>query len=395
VSRFPRSVRGPASIVVPALLAVAVVAGAAVPAAPASASASTGLAQVATGGMFSCGRTGGGAALCWGSNDQGQLGDGSHDESPVPVQVAGLDHGVTRITAGDTFACAVTAARTVLCWGSNDQGQLGDGTTDPSSVPVPVADVSRAKAVSAGFSHACALLVGGKITCWGSNSAGQLGNGVSGLWGAPSKVARLGAKAVSVAAGGYHSCAVLETGAAKCWGENESGELGDGTTTDRRRPTQVSGLAKGVQRISAGQADTCAVTRKGAAKCWGLNESSQLGDGTVTRRTTPTQVYGLTSGVDSIAAGDTHTCAVTSTGAALCWGVNASGQVGDGTTSTRSQPVQVATLTGKVGGIDAGYAQTCSTLGAGRARCWGFNGYGQLGDGTTTSRSRPAEVQGF
>ena len=376
------------------VLAATTLAGAALVAPPASASA--GLVQVVTGGMFSCGRTESGAALCWGANDSGQLGNGTNDPSPDPVPVTGLDHGVARLAAGDSFACAVTTAGATLCWGANDSGQLGTGTTDPSSVPVPVDGLTvTAKAVSAGYSHACVLMSRGGIWCWGNNSSGQLGNGGSGLWGVAGKVTKLGAKAVSVTAGGYHSCAVLATGAAECWGENESGELGDGTTKDRIQPTQVRGLTSGVQRISAGLADTCAITGSGAAKCWGLNVSNQLGDGTDTRRKTPTQVTGLKSGVQAIAAGDSHTCAVTTAGAALCWGVNASGQVGDGTKSTRSHPAHVANLASGVTMIDAGYAQTCAALDSGGALCWGFNGYGQVGDGTTTTRTEPVPVEGF
>ena len=147
-----------------------------------------------------------------------------------------------------------------------------------------------------------------------------------------------GASSISTGSGSRHNCAIV-SGAAKCWGDNTTGQLGDGTTTQAQSPIQVSGLASGVTAVGVGSFFTCAV-RSGGVKCWGTNSSAQLGDGTFTQRLTPVQVCGLTSGVTAVAAGGTHACALTSGGGVKCWGANTNGQLGDGTTTNASDPGQ-------------------------------------------------------
>ncbi|MGA9350442.1 MAG: hypothetical protein WBW48_16795, partial [Anaerolineae bacterium] len=188
----------------------------------------------------------------------------------------------------------------------------------------------------------------------------------------------------AIAAGYRHTCA-LTAGGVKCWGYNGYGQLGDGTWTWRNTPVDVSGLTSGVTTIAAGSYHTCALTAGGGAKCWGHNNNGQLGDGTTTNRNTPVDVSGLTSGVDAIAAGSYHTCALTA-GGVKCWGLNDYGQLGDGTTTNRNTPVDVSGLTSGVAAIAAGYYHTCA-LTAGGVKCWGRNNNGQLGDGTTTDRN--------
>src|SRR3954470_2717076 len=198
--------------------------------------------------------------------------------------------------------------------------------------------------------------------------------------------------AVAVATGAVQSCVITTENGAKCWGGNTDGELGDGTQTNRSVPVDVVGLDTGVEAITAGEDNTCALLVGGTVKCWGWNMYGQVGDGTTTTRLTPVDVTGLT-GVVAIAAGGNHTCAGTDAGGVKCWGSNQSGQLGDGTTTDRHTPVDVVGQ-GGVSLITAGHSHTCS-VNVSQAWCWGGNSHGQLGDGTTTQRLVPVEVVGL
>jgi alpha-tubulin suppressor-like RCC1 family protein len=205
-------------------------------------------------------------------------------------------------------------------------------------------------------------------------------------------VSGLGSGVVAIAAGRYHTCALTAGGGVKCWGQNSYGQLGDGTTTDRTTPVDVSGLRSGVRAIAAGGFHTCALTTDGGVKCWGYNSLGQLGDGTTTSRTTPVDVSGLGSGVVAIAAGGRHTCALTAGGGVKCWGQNFYGQLGDGTTTFRMTPVDISGLTSGVVAIAAGSWHTCALTTSGGVKCWGRNTYGQLGDGEFGYSPTPVDV---
>ena len=179
------------------------------------------------------------AALCWGSNDTGQLGNGSYTSSSVPEPVSGLESGVTAIAASVFHACAVKDGE-VWCWGENLAGALGDGTNQNSSIPVKVAGLEgEIRMLVVGGSHTCVLTGAGGVKCWGANASGQLGDGSTENRNAPVDVSGLSSGVTAIAAGGSHTCAMLENGAVKCWGRNDDGQLGDGSNTDSNVPVDV------------------------------------------------------------------------------------------------------------------------------------------------------------
>jgi len=289
----------------------------------------TGAVTVVTGGNHTCALTVEGGVTCWGANNAGQLGDGTTgNPKNMAVPVSGLSSGVTAIATGLNHTCAVTTIGGVKCWGANHAGQLGDGTADGKAAPVDVSGLrSGVAAIVAGGTHTCALTMAGAVKCWGANSAGQLGDGTtSSSKNTPVDVSSLKNDVAAIAAGSAHTCALTIGGGAKCWGDNdEYGQLGSGSTdVDQNRPVDVNGLSSGVVAITSGNFPTCALTAGGRSMCWGNNEDGQLGDGTMNSRSTAKYVTRLNSGVTAISAGGYHTCAL-STGGVKCWGWNNSG----------------------------------------------------------------------
>lgn len=349
--------------------------------------------QIAVGQGHACAVTTSGGVKCWGHNTRGQLGDGSLLSRASPVNVIGLSSGVLSIAAGpdSTHTCAVNENGTVFCWGDNGDGQLGDGSTVQRTSPVAVANLTGVSSMALGANFSCALTGGGGVKCWGRNGQYQLGNGSSSSSTAPENVSGLSSGVTSLTAGANHACAVVSGGAAKCWGYNAYNQLGDGTTSPRSVPTSVAGLSSGVVSISAGSYHSCAVTSAGGAKCWGYNGYGQLGDSSNSPRASPVDVAGMTTGVFSVSAGGQHTCAVLSDRAMKCWGYNQFGQLGDGTATTRNSPVSVLGLT-NVAMAAGGAGHTCAVTSSGAAKCWGSNSEGRLGDGTGASRSAPVNV---
>jgi len=351
---------------------------------------------IATGNSHACALTSAGGVKCWGYNVHGQLGNGTHTSSNIPVNVSGLASGVSAIAAGLQHTCALTSAGGVKCWGRNNSGQLGDGTNTSSNVPVDVSGLaSGVSAISAGADgdHTCALTSAGGVKCWGHNTLGQLGNGTTTSSNVPVDVSGLASGVSAISAGAAHTCAVTSAGAAKCWGRGFFGELGNGTNMlSSTVPVDVSGLASGVSAIAAGGAHTCALTNAGAVECWGRNDFGQLGNGTTTSSNVPVDVSGLASGVRAIATGHDHTCAVTSAGAAKCWGRNTHGQLGNGTHTPSNVPIDVSGLASGVSAIAGGSVYTCALMSAGAVKCWGQNTHGQLGNGTHTPSNVPVDV---
>ena len=357
---------------------------------------SSGVSAISAGGFHTCALTRVGSAKCWGYGVYGELGNGADVNYAIPVVVGGLSSGVSAVSAGNSHACALTSAGGVKCWGSNGQRQLGNGTVSDSGTPVDVIGLNSGVSSSdAGASHSCALTSAGGVKCWGYNGNRQLGNGTASDSAIPTDVIGLGSGVSVVSVGGYHTCALTGAGGVKCWGSNFAGQLGNGTTSDTGTPEDVIGLSRDVSAVSAGGQHTCALTGAGGVKCWGSNSSSQLGNGTTTNGAVQTDVIGLSSGVSAVSAGGYHTCALTSAGGVKCWGDNAVGQLGNGTTSGSATPVDVIDLSSGVSAVSAGWAHTCAITVLGGVKCWGSNGAGELGTGTRGGSLTPTDVSGL
>ena len=325
---------------------------------------------------------------CWGDNSFGQLGDISETYSSVPIQVP---TAMAEDIAGSGEHICTIVSGSVHCWGYNGYGELGNGTTNSSSAPVQAAGISGgATAVAAGQYHTCAVVYSSAL-CWGANYAGQLGsytrvnneslvplevNGLRGVTG--------------IAAGNSTTCAVAD-GGAWCWGNNGNGQLGNGTTESSSvtLPVSFSTQRSGVTTVSVGDYHACAVVN-GGAWCWGANNEGQLGNGTTTQSPLATQVSGLGSGVTAIAAGHFHTCAVMD-GRVWCWGDNTYGELGNNVRNRSFVPVVVSGLTSGITAIAAGGLTSCA-IASDSVWCWGS---GALGSADVTDSSIPVLVSGL
>jgi len=346
--------------------------------------------QVSVRNSVACAITTEGAAMCWGAGGNGMLGNGSTSNTTVPTLVSGLESGVTDIEVGNQHVCAVHNGA-AKCWGRGTNGMLGNGGTTDSNVPVQVTGLtSGVTMIRSGSGNSCAIH-NGAAKCWGKGTNGILGNGSTANSNIPVQVTGLTSQVTSIAAGSYIACAV-HNGAAKCWGSNNNGMLGNGSTTNSTVPVQVTGLNSGVTMVSAGGSSghSCAV-HNGAAKCWGLNSSGNLGNGSTTGSNVPVQVTGLQSNITSISAGNSGACALVSNSRARCWGFGGSGQLGNGGTANSSTYVQVSGLTSGVTSISAGSNTACAVHN-GTAKCWGSASNGVRGDGLT-SGNIPTPVQ--
>lgn len=360
--------------------------------------AAVNVVDLSVGKNHSCALTSAGGVKCWGFNVNGPLGDGnSSGYSSTPVDVVGLGSGVAAITTGIIHSCALTNAGAVFCWGGNGSGQLGDGTTSNSPVPVAVADPglsAGAKAVAGNGLHTCAITAAGAVKCWGSNVDGGLGDGTGMLRTTPVAAAdpglAAGVKALSIGQAASHGCAVTAAGAVRCWGPNSAGQVGDGTLINRPVAVAVADpdLASGVKAVAVGNEHSCALTAAGAVKCWGDNGDGQLGDGSTTPQPAPVAVAGLGSGVTAIAASVRRTCAVAS-GGLKCWGDL------PWEPAPVLAPTDVAGLTSGIKAVSLGDFFSCVVTTAGAVKCWGDNAWGKLGDGTTVSTDTPVNVVGF
>lgn len=345
-----------------------------------------------------------GKAYCWGENVSGQLGDGTTNDSTTPIAVSDtiMTGEVTAITASISHSCAI-ADNKAYCWGANGYGRLGDNTNVNSLTPVAVNTAlmsGTVTSIASGNMHSCAV-ASGTAYCWGRSNTGQLGNGTTTQSFTPAAVttAIMSGVASDIMTGSSFSCA-LSLGNIYCWGGTSGyGNLGNGTTGTSSTPVAVSTalMAAGtVTAIGAGSDanHSCAISQN-KSYCWGQNLNGKLGDGTTTTRSSPVAVTTtLMSGdIQKISTGDSHTCAIDTTAQAYCWGANTNGKLGDGTTTASLTPkaVNLSGVAGSPLSISAGTLHTCA-VSAEHAYCWGQNTYGQLGNGTTTASSTAVEV---
>ncbi len=366
---------------------------------------------VSAGFNHTCALLADGTVRCWGDNNYGQLGDGTNVDRPAPVD-PGLTDIVAISTGGAAIAnvastCALSASGTVYCWGSNQYGQLGNGSLGgQSSSPAAVVGISNAVSISAGGHNGCAVLSTGEIKCWGLGAQGELGNGTSANSGTPVLVSGI-STAVQVDVGYRFVCALLADGSARCWGDGGGGRLGDNNISGHSSSTPVNVMGLGsAKQIDVGGYHACALRYNGQVRCWGSNVSGQLGNGTLTDSGIAVDVLSggsVLGNVRSISAGGDYprppnadnygsSCAVLADGTMKCWGYNNFGQLGDGTTSTQNQAVTVLGAS-NVAQSTSGAEHNCFMAGDGQLKCWGSGGDYRLGTGTTSNASTPVAVQ--
>ena len=387
---------------------------------------------------------------CWGSDVKGQLGDGGSNTNTNAPSSTAIDLGTGRtavaVSAGDRYTCAILDNGDLKCWGWDYYGQLGDGGTNtdtnaPSSTAIDLGTGRTAVAVSAGAYHTCAILDNGDLKCWGWDDYGQLGDGgTNTATNAPSSTAidlGTGRTAVAMSTGETHTCAILDNGEAKCWGRDLFGQLGDGgsntatnapsstaidlgtgrtmavserdldgdgvlnifdstpytPTTNPSNPLpqrNVPGFQEGSiftnQTLASGGSHTCAILDNGSVSCWGLGTTGQIGDETFTSRniSTPTSSLGAERFAVSTSSGGDFTCVILDDGSVSCWGFNGNGRLGDGTTVDRNTPTQTLNLgIGRTAvAISAGAQHSCALLDNGSVSCWGYANLGALGNGS-------------
>jgi len=368
-----------------------------------------GLRAVAAGGANTCAMFEDGSVRCYGASGSRRGGG--------PVEQVGSVLGAVELALGAAFSCARLGDGTVTCWGDNSFGQIGDGTTLGPRPPTPVLGLSGATAIAAGDEHVCALVAGGKIDCWGRGDHNRLGavpkpapplkkpagdeEGLPEDQASPGGPPTLAPGLFGVGKlflGRHHGCGLWPGGRVGCFGDEIRGELGGAPAPGGKpkigpKPSSklvvVAGLEHAVA-LSLGARHGCALLEGGVVSCFGDNAAGQLGDGTTEARATATIVKEL-SGVTALSLGRTHGCALVAGGAVKCFGDNSRGQLGDGTTTPKTSPVTVNGLTG-VRALSAGGDHTCVMLADGAIRCWGGNDAGEVGDGTTDDRPSPSPV---
>lgn len=327
--------------------------------------------------------------MCWGMNDVGQLGTGSIGNVPTPTVVT-FPGGRTAsgIAQGAEHACAILSDKTVACWGSNSDGQIGlVPSTSQSNSPVLVDGIVGAKAVSVGLAHTCVVTGSDTVLCWGSNAKGQLGQPPGTLTHTHLPQTIPGVTAKALGSGFSHVCAAGLDSSVTCWGDNQYGQLGDASNTDSHTPVAVGGLTD-VVALTTGAYHSCAANA-GKTYCWGLNDTGQLGSSGSTNRNTPTETAALLSGSIQLVAGVTHTCALNAS-SAQCWGSNSSRQL-SGSASGGTLPVSVS-LTAAPRQLAAGLNHTCAQDAGNATWCWGAGDSGRLGPNAATDSGVPVRV---
>ena len=360
----------------------------------------TSYSRVATGQDHTCAITTTGVLKCWGRNNYSKVGDGTTTTRLTPVII---DSGVSyaEISLGQFHTCGVTTTGVLKCWGDNSRGQIGDGSfVSPVSTPKIIDSGVSYSQVDLGTSHSCAIKADGGLMCWGSNDQNELGDGAKALTiadvVAPKEI-DLGTTYLSVSSGSYFSCGVTSGSDIKCWGYNEHGRLGDSGVELRRTPVAINsgysftklalGSGPSVAGLELGRS-ICGLNSLGELKCWGENKNGQVGVGSFGGSYSILKPVDQVNTFKDVSVGGNFSCAVSSAGQLKCWGKNNYGQLGDGTQVNKSSPIAVDEET-TYSSIVASYGHACGITTAGALKCWGLNSYGQLGDGTNQNKFMP------
>lgn len=345
--------------------------------------------EVVAGLGHTCVRRSDGVALCWGANNNGQIGNGQTSTNvPTPYAVATLGSTVIGLGRDQNTSLAVKSDNTLWCWGYAGDNECGDGATGNMRVTPVLTPLSPSAAATGGWWHTCASKTTGGLWCWGSNQTGEVGDGTSGgSVATPSKV--VGLTDVTQFCGGYaHTCARTSDGKAWCWGWKTYGQVGDGSVTGKQTtPYNITALGTSVVEVACGMNHSCARTAAGAIWCWGNGALGQIGTGsTTTNNPVPAQIFAAGSTNVQVAAWGNFTCARRANGTIWCWGENADGQVGNGkTTASEPNPVQATALSVPAIDLVAGTFHTCARDGFDNLWCWGRNSEAQLGAGSTST----------
>lgn len=349
----------------------------------------SGLKSIGAGANHNCAITNGDDNLwCWGANSSGQLGDGSSTDSSNFKPIG--DETWTLVAVGGDHSCAIKSGGTLWCWGANGSGQLGVGTTSNINVPRRVGSAANAnwQTVAVGSDHSCAIKSGGTLWCWGDNSQSQLGDNT--LADPTTTPRRIGSDTdwSQVSLGNQAGCAVKQDQSLWCWGDNASGQLGLGDTTDRDTPTEVQ-PGSAWTNVAVGVSHSCGIQDNDASLwCWGDNTYGQLGQGATSAfSSTPLQVLASTQW-SAVVVGDSHSCAIKADGSLWCWGNNVAGQLGVGTTSHLATPTEVSHGNGWRA-LSAGDYHSCAVDADYIGYCWGLNDTGQLASGNLLGTDTP------
>lgn len=340
---------------------------------------------LSSGGEHSCRLPGDGSLVCWGRDQYGQLGDGKvGPDSMVPQPVKGGKKW-RAVSAGGATTCGIKNSGKLFCWGVNNRGQVGDGSAKVRAKPVVVAKGKKWTSVNASWFNTCAISSQAKLYCWGDNAAGQLGAVKAKQSAKPVKLP--GGKWASVSVGSRFVCGTKTDGSLWCWGGNLFGQLGTGSLAGKNKPARI-GTSTTWAEVSTSWSHTCALTTSGQVYCFGRNTYGALGNGNVTTTATPQLVLGGHRAVD-VTTYEGGSCLLDDQGQVWCWGNNAYGLIGDGTAPFTMEPAA-----GPIGmsQIEGGWRHVCGVAGS-SVSCWGANDRAQLGNGTLVSSLSPIEVE--